>query len=95
MFAIGDNRWSGVSKLIEEMGELHQVLGKLMGVRGSTVHWSGDLRQMLIEEMADVTAALMFVQMQNMTEDELLLISDRIARKLNLFKQWHADDPEE
>jgi len=35
-FSIGSAVWPGVSKVIEEMGELQQVLGKLIAVAGDT-----------------------------------------------------------
>jgi hypothetical protein len=59
-FSIGSKVWPGASKVIEEIGELMQVLGKLIAVAGDTKHWDGDLRPRLVEEMGDLTAALMF-----------------------------------
>lgn len=93
MFAIGDNEWPGVSKLVEEIGELGQVLGKLMGSRGDVKHWSGDLRDMLQIEIADVMAAITFVLAHNPTlnRDEIeRMIRVKVAR----FEQWHRDDPD-
>ena len=92
MFAIGDKEWPGVSKVLEEMGELQQVLGKIMGVRGEIQHWSGDLRKMLIEELADVYAALSFFQDHNMTGDEMELVSDRAHFKAKRFEAWHCNE---
>ena len=92
MFAIGDREWPGVSKLIEEMGELHQVLGKLMGSRGSTEHWSGDLRKMLHEELADVLASVHFVIERNNLDHSV--IDPRVFEKLTKFSNWHQGDPE-
>lgn len=94
MFAIGDKEWPGVSKLIEEMGELAQVLGKLMGSRGNTEHWSGDLRNMLFDELADVMAALDFVVNHNLSVDETNIVIDRHLQKYKLFQKWHEEDPE-
>ena len=93
MFAIGDSEWAGASKLLEEMGELQQVLGKLMGSRGNVHHWSGNLREMLIEEMADVIAAIEFFGEKNLTQDELSALLDRAEMKVNRFQTWHRDDP--
>lgn len=92
MFAIGDKEWPGVSKVLEEMGELTQVLGKIMGVRGETEHWSGDLRKMLLEEVADVLAALTFLQLKCLTDEEARLIRDRMMFKLERFEAWHRDE---
>ena len=38
MFKIEDKRWPGVSKVLEEIGELGEELGKLMGSNGKTKH---------------------------------------------------------
>src|SRR5580692_6487701 len=88
-FSIGSKVWPGTSKVIEEMGELQQVLGKLMATAGDTQHWDGDLRKRLVEEIGDVTAALLFFQEENL-EDVALDIIDRVQKKLVLFRQWHA-----
>lgn len=86
-FSIGSNVWPGVSKLIEEMGELHQVLGKLIATHGASDHWDGtDLRQRLIEEMGDVAGALIFVQEVNALDGDA--IAERAERKADLFRQW-------
>lgn len=87
-FSIGSKIWPGTSKLIEEMGELHQVLGKLIATAGDTDHWSGDLRQKLIEEIGDTTAAIAFFCEMNMTAVEDLSIRERQAEKLRLFHRW-------
>lgn len=92
MFAIGDEEWPGVSKVLEEMGELQQVLGKLMGVRGKTTHWSGDLRKMLIEEMADLKAALIFLEKYNMSGEEIVAMRERVAFKFQRFEAWHRNE---
>jgi NTP pyrophosphatase (non-canonical NTP hydrolase) len=93
MFAIGDNEWAGISKLVEEMGELTQVCGKLMGARGDTNHWSGDLRAKFIEELGDVQAALDFVIGANFSEAEEEQIEIQYQRKIDTFIEWQATDP--
>lgn len=87
-FAIGSDVWPGVSKLIEEMGELAQVLGKLLGTSGSTDHWDGtDLLERLYNELADVQAALWFVMIANDLNPDRIAI--RSASKLRKFTEWH------
>ena len=77
-FAIGSRVWPGTSKLVEEMGELQQVLGKLIATGGDTDHWSGDLRRMLVEELGDVSAAVRFFAVENLTlEDGTSVASGR------------------
>lgn len=73
------------------MGELQQVLGKLMATAGDTKHWSGDLRKMLLEEVGDVYAALLFFKEMNLSHDEAEVAFLRAFQKLALFKQWHAE----
>jgi hypothetical protein len=90
-FSIGSKLWPGTSKVIEEMGELQQVLGKLIAVAGDTKHWDGDLRKRLIEEIGDLSAALDFFKTQNCTIEELLQIAKRANTKLNLFWKWHTN----
>ncbi len=92
-FSIGSQVWPGLSKLLEEMGELQQVGGKLMGTGGKTAHWDGtDLRQRLIEEMSDVLAAIQFFQAKNFTDKDDDRIRARVSEKLQLFATWHNNE---
>lgn len=92
MFAIGDGEWPGISKLVEEAGEVVQVCGKLMGTRGVAQHWDGsDLRDRLQEELADLQAAITFVMVQ--CDLDLAAISKRTGVKLETFLAWHHDLP--
>lgn len=90
-FSIGGKVWPGTSKLLEEQGELIQVLGKLMATGGDTKHWSGDLRKMLVDELADLSAAMVFFQMHNLTVDEARAVAIRANEKLELFKKWQTN----
>lgn len=92
MFAIGDRNWPGVSKLVEEIGELGQVLGKLMGSRGKIEHWSGNLWDMMHDEIGDVLGAILFV-VKRCKLDEAR-IEARAEHKCRTFEGWHAGDPE-
>lgn len=103
-YSIGSTHWPGTSKLIEELGELHQVLGKLIAVNGDAEHhWSGNLRLKLVDELADVVAAARFFTAENMTTEEVRLIAERVEHKLATFRKWHqeqfygpgSDHPEE
>jgi len=88
-FAIGSRVWPGVSKVLEEMGELAQVLGKLIAVAGSTSHWDGDLRGRVIEEAADVLAAVRFFAELNLDSQELRAFNVRVFAKIQKFHDWH------
>lgn len=91
-FSIGSQVWTGTSKLVEEMGELLQVLGKLIGAHGDTAHYDGsDLRQRLVEEIGDLAAAVEFFESHNLTEEERKLIDGRTVKKLMLFEKWHRE----
>jgi len=90
MFEIGSDKWPGISKLVEECGEVLQVCGKLMGAQGETAHWDGsDLRRELIDELGDVLAAIQFVVAYcNLDPRE---IAARADFKLTLFEKWHRE----
>lgn len=90
MYAIGDDRWAGMSKLIEEMGELNQVFGKIMALNGGTDHWDGDLMPKLLEELGDVMAAHLFFQVMSLSPEQIAVVEARRDHKLVLFSQWHA-----
>lgn len=93
-FYIGAASWPGLSKVVEEGGELLQVAGKLIGSGGSTAHWSGDLRPMLVEEIADVWAALDFFVMRNLEDFECVAISRRRQSKFHQFMKWDRETKE-
>lgn len=92
-FSIGSQNWPGTAKLVEEMGELQQVLGKLIAIGGETRHWSGDLRQKLVEEIGDVHAALSFFEQHNMTQTERRAITVRAVTKMDTFCVWQKNPP--
>lgn len=88
-YAIGSTRWPGLSKLIEEAGEVIQVAGKLLATGGAVDHWDGtNLRDRLIDEVGDLLAAVEFVAQANQIEAEVMA---RAAEKLHLFRQWHRE----
>jgi hypothetical protein len=105
VFAFSDKDWPGIAKLIEECGELQEVLplvilmkslgklsqtqGKLVMIQGGTDHWSGNLRKALIEEMADVVAAIQFVGEHNLGKRERKMIATRVKNKIKRFEKWH------
>lgn len=91
-FSIGSTVWPGASKLIEEIGELGQVLGKLIATHGETAHWDGtDLRVRLIEEMGDVQGALDFMAQMNFKPFERVAMSTRAEWKRRQFFEWQDE----
>lgn len=89
-YSIGSGHWPGLSKLIEEAGEVCQVAGKIMGTGGERMHWDGsDLKVRIEEEIADVLAACAFV-IEACELDETF-ITDRIDEKITRFRDWHKN----
>mgnify|MGYP006375138491 FL=1 len=89
LFALGSTDLPGFSKIVEETGELMQVIGMYMQTRGSDLHWKGDLRPMLIDELADVVNSIQFFKAHNLTAEEKLYFQRRILQKRKLFESWH------
>ena len=90
-YCIGSDEWNGLSKLIEELGELQQVCGKLIGSEGSTAHWSGELTEKFIEELGDVYAAMAYFVTRNFSPDADNAIIAQAERKFATFNQWDKD----
>lgn len=81
----------GVAKLIEELGELTQILGKKLAYWHTNEHpdGAGPIALRIEEEMADVQAAIEFVTKQlGLDVDH---IEARTWRKINTFETWHAN----
>lgn len=90
MFAIGDDKWPGISKLVEECGEVAQVCGKLMGTRGQVQHYDGtNLKERLEQELGDLVAAIGFVGLH--CDVDTAAIEERADEKLALFEKWHQE----
>lgn len=90
-YCIGSDEWNGLSKLIEELGELQQVCGKLIGSEGRTDHWSGDLNEKFIEEFGDVYAAMSFFIVMNFDLSVIDRINDQAQLKLDRFHVWNEE----
>jgi NTP pyrophosphatase (non-canonical NTP hydrolase) len=82
---------NGLAKLLEELGELSQVAAKRLAYFHTSTHpdGAGDLNERMRDEMGDVLGAIAFVGEQfGITPAD---VQQRAARKLKLFRQWHAD----
>lgn len=90
-YCIGSDEWNGLSKLIEELGELQQVCGKLIGSEGSLDHWSLDLLSKFIEELGDAYAAMEFFITKNFTPEEISAIINQYHTKVDRFLEWDRD----
>ena len=86
--AMQDEVWRGIGKVIEECGEVGQLLGKLiLYPDGNHPDGKGHLYERLGEEIADLYAALdYFVAENDMDIDGH--ISERRKSKFDLFNRW-------
>lgn len=92
-FSTGSGTWPGISKLIEECGEVVQVAGKLIGAgAGANVnHRNGtDMHHRLDQELGVPLAAVDFVVSHALPMTSCSkVIFKRRDEKLALFNQWH------
>jgi NTP pyrophosphatase (non-canonical NTP hydrolase) len=88
-FSIGSDTLNGLSKVMEECGELVQVIGKIVAYGGLVDHPDGTkLAYRLSDELADVQAALTFFHRHN---NPGLNDSRRVSRKIETFERWHDE----
>ena len=89
-FSIGSRVWPGLSKLIEEAGEVLQVAGKLIAIRGAEEHYDGsNLRRRIEDEIADLDAAVRFFIEANGLDAPA--IAERSDRKLQISRSWQTE----
>jgi NTP pyrophosphatase (non-canonical NTP hydrolase) len=80
----------GVAKLVEECGELQQILGKRLAYWHTEQHPDGKnatISDRMAEEMGDVMAAIIF------TADQFgigPIVQSRCHQKLRRFEEWEA-----
>jgi NTP pyrophosphatase (non-canonical NTP hydrolase) len=93
-YQLGSRVWPGLSKLTEEMGEVGQVVGKILGNEGRPIHYDGsDLIKRMGEEIADLSAATrVFIQLNGYDGSWVLA---REQQKYHLFLKWHLDNLED
>lgn len=81
---------NGLAKLAEELGELQQIVGKMLAYgAGEHPDGKGALIRRFEDESADVTAAMTFVAQQFGADGEH--VRQRAAVKLARFQAWHDD----
>jgi NTP pyrophosphatase (non-canonical NTP hydrolase) len=84
---------NGLAKLTEELGELGQVVGKLLAYpEGDHPDGGRPLRDRLEDETADVIAACMFVIESHKLDGSY--VHERVEKKLARFRKWHAGNPD-
>jgi NTP pyrophosphatase (non-canonical NTP hydrolase) len=89
--AIGSKTWPGLGKLLEESGELQQVIGKLIAYPEGPHPDGTNAISRLHDEIGDVLAACQFVVQTNNLDAEHIM--RRRARKLSRFVGWHSQQP--
>lgn len=89
-YAIGSSKWPGLSKLIEEMGEVQQVAGKIIATDGEVQHWDGtNLKERMELELGDLLAAIQFFATANTLSWHSINV--QVESKLRLFHKWHEE----
>lgn len=77
--------WRGIGKLIEECGEVQQLLGKAIPFPVQDhPDGKGPLKPRLREELTDLWAAMQYF----MESNDLTFDRERFARKVELFRKW-------
>lgn len=91
-YSLGSRHWPGLSKLVEEAGEVCQVGGKILGNGGNPDHWGGtNLEIRMGEEVADLSAACRaFLQLNGY--DGAPWVLEREIHKHRQFLAWHSEN---
>ncbi len=82
---------NGLTKLIEECGELTQIAAKKIAYPDTDSHpdGNGSMKLRLEDEIADVLAAIALVcDIHGLDADRMLARSEK---KRELFREWHAN----
>lgn len=89
-YSFGSELMPGLSKMIEEMGELSQIIGKIQAVGHMGEHYNvRNLEKELVREMGDVRAAIAaFTEINGLSKEDVM---QRESDKFLLFKRWHAN----
>lgn len=89
-YSIGSDHLPGISKMVEEYGEVLQILGKIQGRGDLGIHWDGqNLKESLENEMSDVAAANHFLATKLQLNTPRML--ERAEKKIKLFNRWHEN----
>lgn len=82
---------NGLSKLIEECGEVLQVVGKLLQYPdGAHPDGKGDLTERLENELADLVGAIQFVEIKLSLHRRGITI--RAGEKLHKYLKWDKEE---
>ena len=92
-YSIGSDQWPGLSRLIEEAGEVLQVAGKIIGGGGAGVHYDGtDLAVALCDEVADLQAAIAYFKAHSVAYAQRRTeLNRRTEAKFVQYQRWHHE----
>lgn len=81
---------NGLTKLIEECGELIQICAKKQAYFDTDNHpdGKGSIKRRMEDEVGDVCAAISFVISEFGLDSQHIM--ERQTDKLNLYNEWHA-----
>lgn len=81
----GEQHWKGIAKLIEELGEVQQLLGKAIAFPVEAhPDGLGTIRARLPLELADLKAAIKYFEDVNQLGADFM----RMQEKLTKFHKW-------
>lgn len=85
----GTTRYFGVAKVIEETGEINQLLGKLIACPDEP-HWDGKgyVKDRLPDEIADGLASLIYFLCNNYDDKVINKVKKRMNSKLKKYNKW-------
>jgi NTP pyrophosphatase (non-canonical NTP hydrolase) len=88
-YTMQNRTWPGMGKVIEEAGEVLQLCGKIMSIRGATTYFNGeDLRKELQDELGDLLASVKFLIEENKLDRNA--IETRAISKGRKYADWKA-----
>jgi len=88
-----NSKWPGLAKVVEETSELNIELSKLVMLDGETNHWTGEIRPLVKEELADSLASIEWFINNNFSEDEIREINSRKWTKMEKYTHWSIENP--
>ena len=86
-YAVASTVLPGLAKMAQESAELTHVIMRIMEVGGMD-HWRGNQRQNLLDEMADVLAAIKYFGHRNLTYGERLNLEANSLTKFTKTLEW-------
>lgn len=95
-YGIGSKIWPGLSKLVEEAGEMLQQAGRIMALGGERDdHWDGkNVRGCMLEEVSDLLAATEWFIEHNFVGLNRVAIRERADEKKKQYDAWHRERKE-